>query len=280
MRTDLWQRLRRTRAAFALVAGAAALVSGCASGSTQGEAGSADPTRANAANSTAWPADPGQPARRSGGGRGDGEAVAALGRTVSATVARGAESRAVTGVRRTAAQRGADALASLAFPYRDLGYRIVFAPGRDSELGITNRRDRRITIFVRAGQSDLSLRATVAHELGHALDFSYGSEDRHRRYREIRGLAGGRWYPCSGCDDFASPAGDFAEVFAASLVGTGDFRSRLAGPPSPSQLRALADLLTIPRAPAQADSKVEEQPAETAPAEEPDQGLPLGLPGA
>ena len=185
--------------------------------------------------------------------------------------------------RRTAAQRGADALASLDFPYRALGYRIVFAAGRSGELGVTNSRLRRITIFVREGQSDLSLRATVAHELGHALDFSYGSEDRHRRYRDIRGLAGGSWYPCSRCDDLASPAGDFAEVFAASLVGGGDFRSRLVGPPSTGQLRALADLLAIPRTAVMAGMAGQEQPSERGseaePADDSPAGLPLGLPG-
>lgn len=269
---DVW--VRRTRAVVAVVAGAV-LVSGCASASTRG---SADPTGtagASYAISTTGSAEAGQPILRRGV-RGEDGTVTALDRTGSASVS---QPRAGTGVGRTVAQRGAAALASLAFPYRDLGYRVVFTAGRSGELGVTNSRDRRITIFVRPGQTDLSLRATLAHELGHALDFRYGSEDRHRRYREIRGLPGGQWYPCSRCDDFASPAGDFAEVFAASLVGTGDFRSRLAGPPSPTQLRALAELLTIPRTPATAEVGAQEQPAESAPAEEPDDGLPLGLPG-
>ena len=143
----------------------------------------------------------------------------------------------------TPEQRGRAALASLRYDWRRLGYEVRFRPYRGGQLGLADGAARVITVFVRPGQSELSLRATVAHELGHALDFEHGTEQRRRTYREVRGLgSASSWYPCQRCDDLASPAGDFAEVFAAWLVGNGDFRSRLGPPPTAAQLRRLTPL--------------------------------------
>jgi hypothetical protein len=59
---------------------------------------------------------------------------------------------------------------------------------------------------------------------------------------QLRGLdASGAWFGCSACTDFATPAGDFAEVFSYWQTGT-DFQSRMAGYPSPEALEALLPL--------------------------------------
>ena len=137
--------------------------------------------------------------------------------------------------------RGRAALAAIGFPWQRLGYDVVFTGARADRLATTNRVTRTITVHVRPGQSRFSLRVTLAHEIGHALDFVHGTEERRRLYREIRGLDPRRaWFPCSGCEDYDSPAGDWAEVFAYAVVGPGDFRSRLAAAPDRAQLQSLA----------------------------------------
>lgn len=144
-------------------------------------------------------------------------------------------------------ERGRAALRALAYDPADLGYRVRFLPYRGNVLGTTHRLDRVITVYVQRGQSELTLRTTIAHELGHALDVVHGDRARREAYRQVRRLPAGPWFPCNRCNDFASPAGDFAEVFAVWLLaGPGDFRGRLAGPPSTAQLRELAPLFVLP----------------------------------
>jgi hypothetical protein len=145
-------------------------------------------------------------------------------------------------------ERGRAALDALHYPWRELGYSIRFEPWRGGNLlGLTDSGSRTITMFVRPGQSDESLRVTLAHEVGHALDFVTGGDAQRRRYLELRGLSPDTpWYPCDGCSDYASPAGDWAEVFALWLMGPGDFRSQLAGPPDAATLERLQPLFAPP----------------------------------
>lgn len=173
----------------------------------------------------------------------------------------------------TAEQRGRAALATLPYDTGALGYRIVFVPYRGGGvLGTTNRQTRLITVHVRRGQSELSLRTTLAHELGHALDFEHGTRERRDAYRRIRALPDVPWFPCDRCDDLSSPAGDFAEVFAVWLAGPGDFRSRLQRPPDRAQLRELDGLFRVPREPVRAAARSPEP--EPRPTERPGSGLP------
>ena len=132
--------------------------------------------------------------------------------------------------------------------WRTLGYAVRFEPyTRSTGLGVTNSRTRTITVYVKERQATNELRATIGHELGHALDFGFATVEKRAEYRRIRGLATDTpWYPCDGCDDLSSPAGDWAEVFAAFLTGTSDFRSRLAGPPTRAQLDSLAPVFREP----------------------------------
>ena len=178
-------------------------------------------------------------------------------------------------------QRALSALSSLDYPWRELGYDLRFQMHRGGDLlGLTDAATKTITIFVRPQQSELSLRVTLAHELGHALDFETGSDAQRAQYLELRGLpAGTPWYPCNGCSDYASGAGDWSEVFAYWLAGAGDFRSELAGPPDDATLARISALFAPPSQRAQA---VPAQPSR-APAPRPSRSprplLPLG-PGA
>ena len=141
------------------------------------------------------------------------------------------------------AARGARVLASLGYDWQPLGYRIRFLPARDGLLGLTNPSRRLVEVYVKDSESDLVLAHTIAHELGHVVDAVHGTADRRASYLRLRGLdPGAAWFGCARCTDYATPAGDWAEVFAAWLAGPGDFRSELAGAPSNAQLQQLAPL--------------------------------------
>jgi hypothetical protein len=149
----------------------------------------------------------------------------------------------VAAVVETAAQRGQRVLASLHYDWQALGYRFVFLPGQKGLLGMTSGADKTVTIYVRSTQSDLILAHTIAHELGHVLDFTRGTADRRSAYLRIRGLNPNlAWFGCSGCTDYATPAGDWAEVFAYYLAGPGDFRSQMQSAPTAGQLLQLGAL--------------------------------------
>jgi hypothetical protein len=110
-------------------------------------------------------------------------------------------------------------------------------------MGLTHLEQRRIEMFVRACdvQSDGLLRHVMAHELGHAYDTTHMTADARAAWKAVRGIpAGTPWYGCSGCTDFATPAGDYAEVYAQWARGASDNRSKLAGSPGPAELAQLA----------------------------------------
>jgi hypothetical protein len=140
-------------------------------------------------------------------------------------------------------RRGEAALASLGAGAERTGFALSFAPARKGYLGLTHLHERRIEVFVRACdvQSDALLRHVVAHELGHAYDTAHLDAATRAAWQAARGIpASSNWYGCSGCTDFATPAGDFAEVYAQWSRGAGDNRSELAGAPGPAELTSLA----------------------------------------
>ena len=140
-------------------------------------------------------------------------------------------------------RRGQAALASLRDGAGRAGFDVVFAPARPGYLGLTHPDARRIEVFVRTcdRQSSELLRHVLGHEVGHAHDTGLmGSTDR-AAWLVTRGIpAGTPWYGCSGCTDFATPAGDFAEVYAQWSRGATTNRSQLAGDVPAAQLDALA----------------------------------------
>lgn len=145
------------------------------------------------------------------------------------------------------AQIGNAALDQLSYPWQDLDWDIVFLPGRPGYLGLAIGPERRLEIYVRPHHSVTDVAHTLAHELGHAVDLTYGTEYRRSEYRRMRELSpDADWFGCDSCSDYATPAGDFAEVFEYWLLGGGDYRSRLAGPPGPETLEAISTLFVAP----------------------------------
>jgi len=139
-------------------------------------------------------------------------------------------------------ERGAAALALLDHPWQQTGWTIDFEPGRPGYLGMAYVEERRIVVWVRPEQSIEHLASVVAHELGHAIDLTWNTPERRARWMELRGIdASNPWFGCSACTDFATPAGDFAEVFSYWQTGI-DFQSRMAAYPEPEALEAMVSL--------------------------------------
>jgi hypothetical protein len=150
----------------------------------------------------------------------------------------------------TVEQRGAAALALISYPWERTGFSIVFTGPNDGLLGLTDPSSKRTTIYIRPTQSIRDIARVLAHEIGHTVDFTMTTDAERADYRRIRGLDNRPWYPdCSGCSDYASPVGDWAETFAYWLLGDGSFASQLAPKPTAAQLTALTPLFT-PDAPA------------------------------
>ena len=145
---------------------------------------------------------------------------------------------------------GQQALEMIDYPWETLGWTVEFKPGRSGYLGLAVGPERRVEIYVRDSHGVLDVAHTLAHELGHAVDLTYGIDYRRSEYRRMRGLsAKADWFGCDACSDYATPAGDFAEVFEYWLLGGGDFRSQLAGAPTAEQLEHLSTLFVAPPQP-------------------------------
>jgi hypothetical protein len=135
------------------------------------------------------------------------------------------------------------ALARIAYPWQQLGWTVQFLPARTGYRGMAWPADRRIDVFVRDGQSLDEVAYVIAHELGHAVDLTHGTDERRTAWRQLRGMpAGAGWWACDACTDYATGAGDFAEVFAVSQLGPVDYRSEMGPPPDAATLTALAPL--------------------------------------
>ena len=140
-------------------------------------------------------------------------------------------------------RRGQAALASLRAGAERTGFRVTFSGARKGYMGLTHLNEGRIEMFVRSCdvQSDELLRHVMAHELGHAYDTTHMTSAKREAWKAARGIpAGTPWYGCSGCTDFATPAGDFAEVYAQWARGATSNRSELAGDASAAELASLA----------------------------------------
>jgi hypothetical protein len=148
------------------------------------------------------------------------------------------------------ADRVSAALGRISYPWQQLGYRIVFLGPQPGLWGRTSQRSlSTIEIYVRPDESVDMLAHVIAHEIGHAVDLVYGNDQRRSLWLELRGISPRPWFTCSMCQDFTTPAGDFAEVFAYWQLG--DFsRSQLAPPPTPAQLSQLLPLFSPPPPPA------------------------------
>jgi hypothetical protein len=98
-------------------------------------------------------------------------------------------------------------------------------------------------VYARASDPVDQTAFDVAHEVAHAFDFSRGTWADRERWQAARGLDPAlAWFGCNACADLATPAGDFAESFAAWQVPGGDFASTLGPPPDDSQRALIAGL--------------------------------------
>ena len=139
-------------------------------------------------------------------------------------------------------RRGEKALASLRHGV-PAGVSISFLPGRGALKGITFYDRHAVEVYVGscASMSDKLLRHVVAHELGHAWDSLHMTPELRAEFMKARGIpASTPWFGCSYCQDFATPAGDFAETYAQWQRGVTTSRSQMARPATPAELSALS----------------------------------------
>jgi len=143
---------------------------------------------------------------------------------------------------------GTAALELIDFPWQSLGFSISFLGNRPGYRAMTLTAERRIEVYVKAGEQPKLLAFDIAHELGHVVDLRYNDEARRSEWRRRRGIdPGTAWFGCSACSDYSTPAGDFAETFAYLLLGPGSYHSRMAPPPSIDQVSELARFCRIER---------------------------------
>jgi hypothetical protein len=135
-------------------------------------------------------------------------------------------------------------LRRITYPWAQLGYTITFLGAEPGFLGKTFPASRHIEIYVRPNESLDMLTHVLAHEIGHAIDKTYGDDSRRARWVQLRGINPQvPWFGCPACRDFATPAGDFAETFAYWQAGPADY-SQMAPPPSSAALAQLVPLFS------------------------------------
>jgi virginiamycin B lyase len=145
----------------------------------------------------------------------------------------------------TVAALGRRALALVSYPWRTLGYRLVFLPGRAGIRAKTDTAHRTITVYVRTTDAPQRIAHDIAHELGHAYDARFLRFRDRRAYVALRGRPHAAWWPTAAGSDYATGAGDFAEVFALCHSASREFRSTLA--PRPAHPCALLGRLSAKR---------------------------------
>lgn len=114
----------------------------------------------------------------------------------------------------------------------DLGYRLRLAGPREGVRAQADLDDRTVTLFLDGNDAAHRVAHDLAHELGHAYDDLRLSTAQRRAWLRARGARDVRWYPGGDASDYASGAGDFAEVFARCHAASPEFRSRVAPPPA------------------------------------------------
>jgi len=111
---------------------------------------------------------------------------------------------------------------------------------RPGYRAMTFRTDHRIEVYARPADTARAVAYDIAHELGHAIDLAFNTAETRKRWMEVRKIpAETVWFGCSGCSDYTTPAGDFAETFAVLLLGPEQFRSRIAPAPTEAERQIL-----------------------------------------
>lgn len=144
----------------------------------------------------------------------------------------------------TPGEVGTAALELVRFDWRSrfVEWEIHFEGARDGLRALTFPSERRIEVFVRAGDTPSSIHRVLAHEIGHLVDVEVNSEDDRNRWRSQRGIGDSvSWWPDESKPDFATGAGDFAEAFAVWETGVTS-HSTVAGQPDAADLALLEEL--------------------------------------
>ena len=145
-------------------------------------------------------------------------------------------------------RKGEAALALIPLPWEEIGFRIKFMGARSGYRAGTFPHEKLIEVYVRQELSLDEIARDIAHELGHAFDWERNNASVRATYKQVRGYGDrpGGWFACSGCTDFATPAGDFAETFAYWALGARlEHRGVIVPAPTPEQLALLEPLFTI-----------------------------------
>ncbi len=121
------------------------------------------------------------------------------------------------------------------------GWTVEFLPERPGFRGVTFRKELRIEMYVQAGDSPERLAGILAHEVGHAIDLTYLTEQDRHAWLAARGITN-PWWPGDAAPDFATGAGDFAEAFAELTTGDPS-ESVAAGALTESQIELLNRLV-------------------------------------
>jgi hypothetical protein len=115
------------------------------------------------------------------------------------------------------------ALSRIKYPWRKLGTTMRFIPmhrrGRRRALGTAFCHSNRIEIYLQYWDTSQDVAQTVAHEIGHIVDWRFLNDEDRMRWRELRGFSRDYpWYSNRFRPDWKDPCGDFAECFAAWLL--------------------------------------------------------------
>jgi hypothetical protein len=139
---------------------------------------------------------------------------------------------------------GQRALELISYPWRDrLSVTISFAgPRQDmrAETTLIGNQRAEITAFVRPSDTARSVAVSVAHEIGHLIDWTHLTDADRQEWLRQRGRPDVAWWTCDYCTDYRYGSGDFAETFAAWQVGPVDYRSQVAPLPSAAQFSELS----------------------------------------
>lgn len=137
-------------------------------------------------------------------------------------------------------------LAFIDYPFAEAlpGWRIEFTSGRAGYRGSTYPTERLIQIYVREDSTLSDLIHVTAHEIGHALDVTYLTDNERAVFAQARGRnVEYPWWTGDGMDDFSVGAGDFAETFAYSQYPDGAWNSRIGNRPTEEQIALMYELL-------------------------------------
>ncbi len=120
------------------------------------------------------------------------------------------------------------------------GWEINYEQSGGGLRAVTDRTTSEITMYIQADESPAVVAAALAHELGHAIDLTYFTDDQRFEWLEARGMPA-VWWAGDGLNDFNVGSGDFAEAVAALWVGSPSYSEQ--GPFSETDLQLAENMI-------------------------------------